>query len=105
MGHEHALIGKALLYIWRVAGKHGRRTPAFAALDSGRASVVSDAADSDCADFSVLVKESACSCAVDLLRFADARLLAESAASLLEGTLKAVRPLHVSFSGRWSKAQ
>ena len=67
--------------------------------------MVSDAADSDCADFSVLVKESACSCAVDLLRFADARLLAESAASLLEGTLKAVRPLHVSFSGRWSKAQ
>ena len=81
------------------------KTPAFAALDSGRASVVSDAADSDCADFSVLVKESACSCAVDLLRFADARLLAESAASLLEGTLTAVRPLHVSFSGRWSKAQ
>ena len=105
MGHKNGLIGKAFCKFEELPVSMEERTPAFAALDNGRASVVSDAADSDCADFSVLVKESACSCAVDLLRFADARLLAESAASLLEGTLKAVRPLRVSFSGRWRQAQ
>ena len=97
MGHDHALIGKVFLGYLKSPARMEERTLAFAALEIGRASVVSDAADSDCADFSVLVKESACSCAVDLARLVEARLLAESAASLLEGRLDAVRPLRVCF--------